>query len=83
MKKFYTAKAFEYTVAIATMGLKGMSELANMAKNGFSMIRNSSMQEILKKAAEGIQNGFVNGLFDTEAILKKSIFLGVSSMLGN
>ncbi len=42
-------------MAIATVGVEGISELAKLGKNGFGIIKNSTMSEVLSKAAIGIK----------------------------
>jgi hypothetical protein len=55
LSKFFSQKAIEYTVAIATTGVEGIMELAKLSKNGFQLIQNSTMSEVLKKPMTGIK----------------------------
>ena len=64
------------------IGSSGIKELAGMCKNGFSVIKGSTMSQIMSKVGTGIVEGLGKLPFDYEGICKNLIFRGISSKLG-
>ena len=63
------------------VGAEGIKELATMSRNGFSVLKGSTMSEVMKKVGTGIVEGLGKLPFDYEGICKNLVMRGITSKL--
>ena len=52
----------KYAMSLATIGLDGIKDLANAGKAGFTILKNSTVSQIMQQTKKAILTGFPKGM---------------------